>query len=186
MAFAFAIIPIGFDVAERALTNVKNGAPKAITEAINRGLTTGRKTADQLIRARYNISSAAVKSEIVIKKATWGAMSGELDAKGPMLPVSQFSPSVRRKRIVRRGPSAQFVSVTIIRGSRKLIPGAFMVGSRVMERRQPERYPIFPVSTIGIPFMVGQQGISEKVQTVMAETVDKRLIHNIDYLLSKA
>jgi len=182
---AIQIKTTGFKEAEKALANVKNGFPKAATEAINRGLIAGRQEATKDIRARYNIKAGALKGEgFTIKKASWTAIGGTLEAKGPMLPVKLFSPTVRTKRIVRRGPRAQFVSVAIIRGSRKLVKGAFMTSSgNVMERRQPERYPIFPVSTIGVPFMVGYLGIATKVEERIAEITEKRLAHNVARLL---
>lgn len=179
------IKPVGFDRAFKALANVKNGAPRAISGAINYGLKTGRDTAIKLIRGRYNIGSGALKSEgFVMKTASPGNLSGSLEAKGPMLPVRLFAPSVRLIR--RGGRSYQSVSVMIIRGSRRVVKGAFMDGSgRVMERRQPEKYPVFPVSTIGIPSMVGQHNIREQVETVMGETIDKRLDYNINALLGR-
>jgi hypothetical protein len=60
------------------------------------------------------------------KKSRWTKIAGTLEAKGPMLPVSLFKPSIRIKRVVRRGPRRQSVSVAIVKGKRKLLKGAFM------------------------------------------------------------
>lgn len=173
----------GFKEAEKALSGMKNGFPRAAAEAINRGLIAGRQEAVKDIRARYNIKAGALKGEgMVIKRANWTQIGGTLEAKGPMLPVALFSPTVKTKRVVRRGPRRQFVSVTIIRGSRKLVKGAFMTGTgKVMERRQEARFPIFPVSTIGVPFMVGYLGIAEKVEAKIAEVTMARLAHNVAF-----
>lgn len=180
------IVPAGFAEAEKALKGVANGFPRAAAEAINRGLIAGRKQADQGIRARYNIASAAVKSELLINKANWSSLSGSLEAKGPMIPLAKFAPTVRLKRVTRRGPRRQFLTAAIIKGARKLIKGAFMAKGRVWERRQAARTPVFPVSTIGIPFMVGYVGVAPKVEESIARATAQRLEHNVNRLLAVA
>jgi Prophage minor tail protein Z (GPZ) len=180
MSLKVDIIPEGFKEAEKTLNGIANGFPRAAAEAINRGLVAGRKVATQLIRSRYNLTAAAAKGAIVVKRASWGKIGGALEARGPMLPISIFKPTVRTRRVVRRGPRRQFVSVSIIKGNRKLVKGAFVIpGGKVMERRQAERFPIFPVSTIGLPFMMGQLGILTKVEEVIAKVTQERLAHNV-------
>jgi len=186
MPIAISIVPEGFAAAEKALKNVANGFPRAAADAINRGLISGRKQADQGIRARYNIKSAAVKSELLINKANWSSLSGSLEAKGPMIPLGKFAPTVKVKRVARRGARRQFVTVTIIKGSRKLVKGAFMAKGRIWERRQDERTPIYPVSTIGIPYMVGYVGVAKKVEETIARVTAQRLEHNVNRLLAVA
>src|SRR5271166_1999400 len=164
-----------------------NRAPqRAIQEAIGRSLTAGKAAASQGVRARYNISAAEVKANIEEKKASFSDLTGSLSYKGPMLPIEAFKPSVRMRRIYRRGPMHQHVHAAIVKGSRKLITGAFMVGSRVMERKQPEQYPIFRVMTIGLPYMVRQTGIVNSIQDRMAEIYNTRLDHNINAMLDGA
>lgn len=180
------IVPEGFATAEKALKGVANGFPRAAADAINRGLIAGRKQADQGIRGRYNIKSAAVKSELLIKKANWGNLKGSLEAKGPMIPVAKFGATVKTKRTVRRGPRRQFVSVAIIKGVRKVIKGAFMAKGRVWERRQADRLPVFPVSAIGIPFMISYAGVSKKVEETIGRATLQRLDHNVARLLALA
>lgn len=188
MALVVGIVPIGFEAAEKALEGIAKGYPRAAADAINRGLVTGRKVAVMSIRGKYNIKSGDLKEQgFTIKKASWGNLNGSLNAKGPMLPVQLFSPSVKFKRTTKRGPKRQFVTVMIKRGSRKLVKGAFSDHyGRVLERRQPEKYPIFPVSTIGVPFMVGSMEISNKVQEAIASAIEGNLTHNVEAMLSGA
>jgi hypothetical protein len=188
LALIVGIVPVGFETAEKALAGIAKGYPKAAADAINRGLVTGRKVAVMSIRTKYNIKSGDLKSEgFIIKKASWGNLNGSLDAKGPMLPTDLFSPKVKFKRTTKRGPRRQFVTVMIKRGSRKLVKGAFSDHyGRVLERRQPEKYPIFPVSTIGVPFMVGSMEISDKVQEAIASAIGTNLARNVDAMLSGA
>lgn len=186
--------PEGFKEVELRLMGVSKGAPKAISEAINRGLLAGRTYAVKRIRERYNATAAGLKGGLDIKKASWTAMGGALVAKGSMLPVSIFSPSVKGGRTTKKGYIAKSISVMIIRGNRRVISptsrgpgisGAFMIPSgKVMERRQQSRYPISQVETIGIPYMFGKMEIFTSTQQKIDESTEKRLEHNINRLLS--
>ena len=174
MPLALTITPKGFEEAMKAMQTAGKNAQKAARDAIQRGLTTGRKIADQEIRQRYAIKSAAVKAEMTVKVA---GLNGSVAAKGPNLPVSLFAPRVDRKR--------KMVTVEIIKGRRKPIGGAvFMAKGKVMERRQAERKPIFPVSTIGVPIMLGVDEIGPKVQAKIEEEVSRRMASNMQRALS--
>jgi Prophage minor tail protein Z (GPZ) len=188
MPVALHIEAVGFKEAEKLLSGIPKAFPMAAAEAINRGLVAGRKVASQEIRQRYNIKAAALKGEgMALKKASWGKMAGTLQSKGHMLPISLFSPSVRVRRVVRRGLRRQFVTVAVIKGHRRLIKGGFMpgIGGKVFERRQPDRLPIWPVSTIGVPFMIGYKHISKDVQDTMARATAQRLEHLVNLYLSR-
>lgn len=188
MPLALSIEGIGFKEAEKALSGIDKAYPRAAAEAMNRGLVAGRKVAGQDIRKRYNIKATPLKAAMDLKKASWGKLEGALQAKGPMLPIGLFDPKTKVKQVVRRGPRRQFVTVAVIKGHRRLIKGGFMpgIGGKVFQRRQPDRLPIFPVSTIGVPFMVGQRGIAEQVQEVIARATQTRLEHNVKFYLDRA
>ena len=182
MSLSLSIVPVGFAEAEKALRGIAKGFPKAAAEAINRGLVAGRKVAVQGIRQRYKIAAGALKAKgMTVKKATWKRIEGDLAARGPMLPVSLFTPRVK----VIQGSKRKVVSAEIIKGHRKVIKGAFMPKSgRVMERRQTARYPIFPVSTIGVPYMVRHQKLSEKIQETISKVTRERLHQQVNLFLS--
>lgn len=138
--------------------------------SINKGLTTGKPIAEVAISTRYNVNTPTLG----IKKANAGNLMGYLKGSGGMLPLSKFNPST----------SGKMVSVSIIRGTRKVVgpmskgpgvSGAFMVGGRVMERRTSSRYPIAPVSTIGIPGMLGSQAISIPIQEQISKLASDEL-----------
>jgi hypothetical protein len=142
--------------------------PKKTAASINKGLTEGKTFATKEITGIYNVGGGSVN--IVVHKASAGSLTGDIDGKGGHRHVSEFSPSV----------SGKVVSATIIRGSSKAITsssrgpgvsGAFMVGGRVMERRQAERYPIFPVMTIGTPEMLGSHKVADPTQEYMGQVI---------------
>lgn len=188
MPVALHIEPVGFKEAEKLLAGIPKAFPRAAAEAINRGLVAGRKEATQEIRQRYNIKAAALKGKgMELKRASWGKLAGALQSKGQMLPISLFSPSVRVRRVVRRGPRRQFITVAVIKGHRRLVKGGFMPGKggKIFQRRQQDRLPIFPVSVIGVPFMIGSRRISADVQQIMARATQQRLEHLVKFYMNQ-
>lgn len=181
MPFVMGIVPVGFKQAQLALAGIQNGYPKAVTEAINRSLLAGRTAAAKNVSARYAIKSSVLKeSGLEVNKATWKHLEGDLSVRSGMLNVGQFTPQVRMEK------GKQHVSVTIIRGEKRLVKGAFRLpDGRVMERRQPTRLPIYPVMTIGVSQMAGEHGVSTAIQQAMNQTLATRLKHNVDFALGK-
>jgi hypothetical protein len=192
MSVAITIMPEGFKEAEKALEGVKNGFPKAMSRAINDGLVAGRTAASKLIRTRYNIKAATIKSAITLNKARAkvGELGGSLEARGPMMPVSDFAPRVRLKP-AEGAPSRsrrkyQNVTVMIVKGARKLIKGAFMAKGRIWERRGPERdAKLGIVSTLGVPYMIGTLHIQPQIEQRMREVSSRSLAHEVDYELGR-
>jgi hypothetical protein len=106
-----------------------------------------------------------------------------MELTGSMLPVRLFKPTGGKKL---KSGKRQPVKVAIIKKQSKVIRGAFKApNGQIMERRQPERFPIFPVSTVGVAHMAGQTGVAEKVEKEMARTLADRLKHETDFMLSK-
>lgn len=189
MPVAIQIETEGFKEAEAALAGIKGAFPAAAKEAINTALLAGRTMATKAIGARYNIAAAAIKKEMDMQRATKSHLGGHLEAKGGMIPLEQFKPTVTLKKTSRsRGArKAQYVKVKILRsGSKKLVAGAFKAQGKIFERRQPERVPLFQVSTIGVPFMMGERKIGTSVQRLMQESMARRLAQQVDrYLTAK-
>ena len=178
----------GFDEAEKMLAGVKGGYERAASKAINLGLRAGKTTASKLIRARYNIRAKDIKEQgLQVTKATGKKLSGALEARGNMLPVELFKPTIPKKP----GPG-KFISVAIVKSSgKKKLKSAFAiskgVGARmIMERRQDERHPIFRVMAIGVPHMIGSLKISKQVEESIADSTRKNLVSETNFQLNKA
>jgi Prophage minor tail protein Z (GPZ) len=185
MPLAVDIKAEGFKEAEKALRNINGGYPTVASRAINRALGTGEKVIAQAVSARYNIKSGEVKKDITQHKATKGDLYGELEIKGGMLPVSLFKPT-GGQALKGGGGKRRPIKVAVLRKAPKIIRSAFkMPDGRIMERRQPERFPVFVVSTVGVPFMAAQTGVSDKVEKEMARTAALRLKHETEFMLSK-
>lgn len=183
MPVALSIKAEGFKEAELALAGIKGGYPTAASRALNRSLITGRKVAAQAIGARYNLKAADIKAGTKERKATEANLSAELALAGGMLPISLFKPSGGQTT---KGGKRRPIKVAVVRKQGKVIRGAFRIpGGKIMERRQDERLPIFPISTVSIAHMAGQTGVSGKVEEEMARTAANRLKHETDLLLGR-
>lgn len=178
MPIVMGIVPVGFKQAEKALAGIKNGYPRAMTDAINRALVAGRTAAVKSIGEHYAIKAATLKHPgMELKKASWSDQNGELIIKGNMLNVGRFTPSIRMSF------GRQQVSVTIIRGQKKFIKGAFNTPKGVVIRTGKSRYPVTGVVTIGASHMAGERHISELIQRTIGKAVTTRLHHNVEYAL---
>lgn len=179
------VVPIGFKEAEKRLEGIKNGYPRAMRDAINRGLQRGKDTAVEAITHRYVMSNTQVKQGIKVNRASMNDLKGNLDIKGEMQRIDKFHPKIRYIR-GSRGPRRQLVSVTIIRGQTKVVRGAFKIpNGRIMERRQKDRFPIFPVSTIGIAHMAGHHQVAPVIQKAINSTINTQLKHNVEQVLQQ-
>jgi len=187
MSFSIDIEARGFKEAAQMLDGVKNGFGKAVSKSINSSLLAGRTRAAKLIRAKYNIKAAEIKDAFTMRKATQSHLEGELEYKGSMLPLAAFNPRVKLEKSGKTKRLHQHVYAAIVKGGKKkLIKGAFQIPKgRFMERRQPEREPIFPVSVIGIPHMVGSLKIKPEVEERMRQAYDTALHYNVNFYLDK-
>ena len=183
MPVALTIKTEGFKEAEKALAHIKGAYPTVAAKAINRALITGRKVVAQAISARYNIKSGDVKNKITDHKANKSHLGGELELKGGMLPITLFKPSGGG---MTKAGKRKVIKAAIRKGHSKVFPHAFRIpGGKIMERRQDDRLPIFPIFTVGVPFMAGQTGVAAKVEKEMARTAAERLKHETNRLLEQ-
>jgi hypothetical protein len=173
----------GFEEARKALAHINGGYPTVAARAINRALGTGAKVVAQAVGARYNIKSADVKANINTHKATKNDPQGEVELRGDMLPLRLFKPTGGKKL---KGGRRSSIRVAIIRKRSKVLRRAFKIpNGQIMERRQDDRIPIFPVSTISVAHMAAQTGIAAKVEKEMARTAAERLTHETNLMLSR-
>lgn len=173
----------GFKEAERALAHINGAYPTVAARAINRALSTGQKVVAQAVGARYNIKAADIKAHINTHKATKADPWGEMELQGSMLPLRLFKPTGGKKLKSGRRSS---IRVAVIRKSSKVLRRAFkMQNGQIMERRQDERLPIFPISTISVAHMAAQTGIAQKVEKEMARVTAERLDHETGEMLRR-
>jgi hypothetical protein len=99
------------------LSGVKNGYPRAMSRAINKGLATARVEARKKVQEEVTVSTKYVNRAITEEKATYTKLTGCVEAKGDKgLPLVAYEHSQTNKGVM----------VRIDRGgNRTLWPGAF-------------------------------------------------------------
>jgi hypothetical protein len=163
---------VGFDAAKKAMLGANKNFPAALRDAIHRGLKHGQTQAGRIVSARYNIGANEVKSSLSVEMSGDG---GTLASRAPMLRIEAFNPSVLKKGAI---------SVAVIRGQRKRIGRAFSAKGRIYKRKGEDRYPIGPVTAIGVASMIAVPETAPQVEKAIAEFAAARLAANVQRALS--
>ena len=194
MAVGFSLtVDADFRRVELALDNVKQGAPRAMTRAINRTLIAVRAAAGREIAADIGIPVRPVRDAITLKRATFTTLMGFLRISGQRIPLIDLRA---------RGPEpsrgkGQGVSYSL-RGQRKVIPDAFIVTFRsghrgVFRRRLPsfkksrgawsENLPLkTELRGPSIPFVAAKNKILGALKRLGRETLQKNLRAEVRFL----
>lgn len=169
--------------------------PKAISAAVNRAATAAKTQASKLIRERYVIKAKDVKDTLSVKKATPSKPEAAIVSKGRLLtlyhhfrvtPKRHHDPGTGRMLKKRRK-----VSVTIIKGQKKSLPGAwigFRRGSgtpQVWVREGRSRYPVKVLRSLSVPQMMSNEGVMEKIQEHAQKVLDDRIKHEMEFRINK-
>jgi hypothetical protein len=163
---------------------IRNGVPRVLVPAINRGLTHGRTVLKREITKQYTIKAKDIPTKV--KPANYTNLNGYVTVKQGMLGLEKFrhtpvSPP-KHPRMVR-------AEVRIGRGGNiphgfvQRMPNAF-VG--IFTRYGKERLPIKRLLTIGAGIMASQPGVRGTVAREMRDTTVRRVHHEVDHLLAVA
>lgn len=80
------------------LGNTKNGAPKAISRALNKTATSARKHLSDGIKQMYTAKVSGVKSAMKIHRATTSKLTASVEATGSPLNISLFHTGKNTRR----------------------------------------------------------------------------------------
>ena len=163
---------------EAQLQGVKNGAPRAMTRAINRTVTYGKTLSKKLIREEYTINAQAVQRATTTEKARMGNLQGIIRFKGRPKQLRNFA-----KRSTSKG-----VAVAVKKGSgRTVIPRSFIrtinSGPAIMRRTGTARYPIEVLHGPSVPQMAGNVNVAPRIQTQVRKKLGERLEHEVGAIL---
>jgi hypothetical protein len=112
---------IQLDAVKSALAEIKNGAPRAISSAMNATMTTVQTQAVKAIGQDLNLAAKRIKSDFKIKKSSWKDLAGFVSATGAPIGLVNFA-----ARQTKTG-----VTVKVKRtGVRRLLPHAFLAAGR--------------------------------------------------------
>jgi hypothetical protein len=167
---------------QKAVADIQNGVPRVLAPAINRALSSGQTAVRREIRKVYTIKQKDIPTKV--HRATRASLSGEITITQGMLGAEKFVynpkfPTKRRRQM--------FVQVKksgggyIARGfASSALTGPFQ------RRSAAGRLPIRKVIAIGAPIMASQPNVGPAANTVMGDTLAKRIDHELTRVLASA
>ncbi|MEG0473122.1 MAG: phage tail protein [Solibacillus sp.] len=152
-----------------------------LSRAINRAAIAGQTRASVNIRKEYYIKAGDIKKHVKIRKATANALSSQLRASGPVMPLMKFD-------VTPSSPNATQVRARVKNGSRKPIESGFIARTgnghtNVFTRVGRERLPIKGRFGPSVAQMLGKGEVVDDIQTRIQDVLDTRLDHELDRLL---
>jgi hypothetical protein len=170
---------------EQLLAGVSKGAERALSNAMNRGLSRIKTVSSKKVREVYTVQSSAINesNNTRIQKASTGSLVGYIHFSGYKIPLYKFKvtpkePGTRKKVVaaVKKGGGTPFEHAFIAQ------MGTDHIG--VFERKTNKRFPIEEKMGLAMAQMVGNQNIVAEIEKEAQKTVDKRIEHEIDRLLN--
>jgi hypothetical protein len=191
--------------AESLLGGIRDALPKAQRNAINRSLITARAEAIRIVREQYIVSASTIRKTMKIKNAGLNKPVGFISSTGSPIALSKFdiSPTRPTKKsnvtLHARGKFSEnrkpIKSAFVARMSNGHI-GAFKVnkdnkfmkdkGPRPKKRGIGNTKGILAINELygpSVPQMLGAKNVSKQIEEKAAETLDKRLEHEINRIL---
>ena len=167
----------------KVLSHIKDGAPKVLSQSINRALNKGRTEIRREIRKEYVIKQKDIPIRVV--GSTPIRLGGAIIIKDTMLDLGKFK--IRPLGVQRRKNKRPIHAQVRTRGGGN-IPHAFMTtlpypGPFV--RRGQERLPIKKLVTIGAPIMASQPKVGAAANKAIGDTLAKEVDRNIKRMLDK-
>ena len=168
------------------LAHIENGVPRVLVPAINRALAKGRTEVKREIRKEYLIKAKDIP--VIVHQAHAGNIGGSISLSDHMLDLSKFV--YKPKGVQRRGKKRILFAQVKRGGGGNIGPGfVAQVGSGYkgpFMRKGASRLPINKLLTISAPIMASQVAVGPNIVDAMAETLDKRLDHELERVLKTA
>lgn len=173
--------------ANTILSHIENGAPKAINNALNRTIDGVRTDVARKITKMYDIKMTDVRAGMKVRKSTMATLRASVNGAGSPIPLIKF-------RVTPNKPGYQapgtVLRASVKRSGGKPIPDAFVAKMSnghigVFERSGKASKPIEQLYGPAIPQMMNEANIQKEVMTGAESRFEKRLDHEIAYLLGK-
>ncbi|NBI71651.1 hypothetical protein D3Z50_11355 [Clostridiaceae bacterium] len=169
---------------ERILAGVPKGAERALSNAINRGLSRVKTGATKRVKEVYTVQSSALTAaaNTQVNKASTSNLAGIVTFAGCKIPLYKFqvtpkAPGVgkRVKAAVKKGGGTQFEEAFIAN---------MRNGTGVFERETSKRFPVDELMGLSAAQMVGNEKIVQELQEEAQEVINERLEHEIERILN--
>ena len=162
-------------------------ARKAAYRAINRSLVAGRKAAGEEVAKDYKITGGKVNKLGKFKKANSGNIEATITWSGPAIPLEEWGTNPKNPPKRRRKKP---ILGTVFRGTKTTYRGAFIGRinggqSRAYVRTTKKRFPIRRVYGPSAASLVRAKLVKERFINRANQMLERRLEHEINYILSR-
>jgi hypothetical protein len=173
------------DRVEALLAGVPKGAERALSNAMNRGLSKVKTGASKKVREVYTVQASAINEATTtkIQRSSTGNLAGYIHFSGYKIPLYKFkvtpkAPGTNKKvaAAVKKGGGTPFEHAFIAQMTNGHIG--------VFERETNKRFPIEEKMGLAMAQMVGNLNVIEALEKEAQKTVDERISHEIDRLLN--
>lgn len=169
---------------EQILSGIPKGAERALSNAINRGLSRTKTAATKRVKEVYTVKSTALTagSNVTINKASTGNLAGFVSFGGYKIPLYKF-------KVTPTAPGTRKpVQASVMKGGGATFEDAFIADMRsrtgVFERETPKRFPVEELMGLAPAQMVGNDRVITGLEDEVQQVVNERLEHEIDRLLN--
>ena len=184
MSVRIVIDETGIEEVAQRLGEIRNKAPNAISNALNRSLTNVSATLKKEVRSQYHVKAGDIQKTLKMKRATAAKLSAEVRSSGSPISLDKFKVSPKTANPRRKSQ----LKIAVKKNGTKQILGAFIAnisGNKVFKRVGKHRLPIEKLFGPSVPQMASEEGIVDTVNTKAAQTYAQRLEHEINRLLAQ-
>lgn len=169
--------------AAELLEGVPNGFQTALSRALNRALQEGRTEGVRAVTKQYTVKARDVRPTFRMQRATKNDLDAELSSRGANLELTKFS---HRPQTDTTGNKRKQVRVGVKKGGLKPLGQAFVYNGRIFQRLGAARLPVQLKFGNAVPVMLDNDKVVDKIVDTMGKSVDKRITHETERLLSGA
>ncbi|OME03374.1 hypothetical protein BSK54_07945 [Paenibacillus odorifer] len=172
----------GIREALRRVGSLDTDVRKSFYSALNRTSQRLKTESGRKAKETYIVKSKAVTDQVVLKRGSVSNLSSELRWKGGNIPLMQFK--TNPKALSSKRPRALKAAVKRAGGNKK-VDGAFLARMRnghigVFRRSARRRLPVEELYGPAVPVMLNNLEVTEHLENVAIEEMDKRLEHELN------
>lgn len=186
---------------EALLAGVPKGAERALSNAMNRGLSKMKTGAAKKVREVYAVQSSAINeaTNTRVRKTSAGNLAGFISFAGYKIPLYKFkvtpkAPGIRKRvqATVKKGEGGTFEDAFIAQMSTGHIGVFERTGTFDSDNARLKKYgkqnkhteSIEQKMGLAMGQMIGNQKVIEELEKEAQKMVDERIVHEIDRLLN--
>ncbi|MEY8517186.1 phage tail protein [Lachnospiraceae bacterium 29-84] len=182
------MIEVSAEAIERVeciLAGVPKGAERALSNAINRGLSRVKTGATKRVKEVYTVQSSAINeaTNTKIQKASTGKLAGYIHFSGCKIPLYKFKVTPKAPGVKKQ------VTAAVKKGGGTAFENAFIAQMKsghtgVFERETSKRLPVEEKMGLAMAQMVGNLNVMTEIEKEAQEVINERLEHEIERILN--